>query len=659
MRRALRLAKASVAVLRYKGPLALVKQAGLWLGGERGYALRDIREMQDLGMDFHQWFLSQRATPADLEAQHARSARFVLRPLVSFVVPVYNPQPRVLAKTIESVLAQTYDQWELCMVDGASTKPGVRETLQRYAEREPRIRLTWLTENKGIAGNSNEALAVARGEFVTLLDHDDLVEPDLLYHVVEAINTQPDVDIVYYDEDLVSRNGATHKRLLFKPEWSPELVLSTPLLTHATIRRQTVLDVSGFDPAYDGTQDWDLFLRLSERTDRIVRVPRVLYHWRMADGSAAADSNAKPYVYERQLAAIQHHMRRLGAEDARAFWARQFVPRVVWTPKPTHVSIIIPTKDKVDVLRRCVDSILNRTSFNGSYEIVLVDTGSVEAATHDYYATLRNNPHVSFVQYDGSFNYSRACNVGAQHATGDSFLFLNNDVEVLDADWLTELVRWSNLSEIGIVGAKLLYPHRRIQHAGVFLGASGLAGHLYYGAPEHGFSILGSVDWYRNCAAVTGALHMMRREVYDAVGGYDETYDISYSDVAICVKAIERGYRVLYDPFVCLLHYESQSRDDREPSQHDKVRAGEDFGAYIDNGDPYFSPHLSYRASWPRLRMSDEPSRAAMYEALTGVPLSDLIATASWPGSAPRSTSAPEDSSGPLAHKRHGKPACE
>ena len=635
IRRAFRLTGASFAVLRYKGPLELAKHVGRWLMGERGYALRDIREMQDLGMDFHAWFLTQRATPAELEAQRAASAHFTLRPLISFAVPVYNPKPRVLAATIESVLAQTYDHWELCLVDGASTTSGVRETLERYAAQDSRIHVTWLSENKGIAGNSNEALATAQGEFVTLLDHDDLTEPDLLYHVVATINAQPAVDVVYYDEDLVSRNGATHKRLLFKPEWSPELVISTPLLTHATIRRQVLREVGGFDAAYDGTQDWDLFLRLAERlagdANRVVRIPRVLYHWRMAEGSAAADSNAKPYVYERQLKAIATHLQRLGAEDATATWARPFVPRVIWTPTPTHVSIIIPTKDNAAVLRRCVESIFTKTRYNGTYELVLVDTGSVEAATHAYYATLRDNPRVRFVQYEGPFNYSRACNVGAQQATGASFLFLNNDVEVLDTDWLTELVRWSNLPQIGIVGGKLLYPHRRIQHAGVFLGASGLAGHLYYGAPEHGFSILGSMDWYRNCTAVTGALQMMRREVYDAVGGYDERYDISYSDVAICVKAIEHGYRVLYDPFVCLLHYESQSRSDRQPSQHDKLRAGEDFGRYIEQGDPYFSPHLSYRASWPHLRMPDEPSRAAMYEALTGVPLAEVIAGAADP----------------------------
>jgi GT2 family glycosyltransferase len=344
----------------------------------------------------------------------------------------------------------------------------------------------------------------------------------------------------------------------------------------------------------------------------------------MIEGSVAASNMSTPSISDRQLAAIANHMRRRGAEDVVAYRVLQNAPRVVWTPKPTAVSIIIPTKDNEAVLRRCLDSILMRTAYE-YYEIILVDTGSVEEITHEYYATLRHNPRIRFVQYEGRFNYSRACNLGAQHATGESLLFLNNDVEVLDADWLEELVRWSNLPQIGIVGAKLLYPHRTIQHAGVLLGAFGLAAHLYYGYAEHSMSILGSTDWYRNCSAVTGALHMMRRQVYDAVGGYDEHYDISYGDVAICIEAIRHGYRVLYDPFVCLLHYESQSRADRTASQHDMLRAGVDFGQSIEDGDPYFSSHLSYRSLWPMLRKSDEPSRASMYEQLTGVPLQEVI----------------------------------
>ena len=298
-RRLMRLARSSVAVLRYKGPLDLAKHVALWVGGKRGYYLRDIQERLDLGMDFHEWFLLQRTPATELEAQRRLAAQFTFRPLLSFVVPVYDPAPTVLAETIESVLAQTYDRWELCLVDGASTRSGVRETLQRYVERDSRIRLTQLDANQGIAGNSNEALAMAGGEFVTLLDHDDLIEPDLLYRVVETLNTQPETDIIYYDEDLVSSDGAKHRQLLLKPGWSPELTLSTPLLTHATIRRQLILDTGGFDPAFDGTQDWDLILRLCERTNKVVLVPRVLYHWRMVEGSMAASGDSKPYVYDR------------------------------------------------------------------------------------------------------------------------------------------------------------------------------------------------------------------------------------------------------------------------------------------------------------------------------------------------------------------------
>ncbi|HEU5346534.1 MAG TPA: glycosyltransferase [Ktedonobacterales bacterium] len=630
-----KLARASGMVLRHKGPVALSRHVGQWLLGRRGYHLNDIASenkeevIHPSAAVYQAWYETQRPLPGDLEAQPAASQQFAHRPLISFVTPVYNTDPQALEQTIQSVLAQTYDHWELCLVDGGSTKAGVRETLQRFAAEDPRIRVQLLDENRGIAGNSNAAVALARGEFVTLLDHDDLVEPDLLYCVVEAINQTPEADVVYYDENLLAADGSQVFPLHFRPAWSPELLLSSPYITHCTIRRQLLLDIGGFDPALDGAQDWDLFLRLSEQTDNVVRVPRVLYHWRMVEGSAAARLDAKPEVFERQLAAIRNHVRRVTGQEATAWWYAAGIPRVTWTPAPTHVSIIIPTKDKVEVLRRCLSSILKKTAYK-DYDIVLVDTGSVEPATHRYYATLRREAErartrVTIVPYEGAFNYSRACNEGARHAEGATLLFMNNDMEILDADWLDELVRFSNLPGVGVVGAKLLYPDRRIQHAGVVVGSAGLAGHIYYRAEEHVAGLFGSVNWYRDYLAVTGALHMMRREVYDAVGGYDETYDVSYSDVAFCYRATRLGLRILYDPFVRILHYESQTRD-RMPSLHDMRVAGMELAQAIEEGDPFFSPHLSCRHAMPQLKRDDEPTPAQMLERSVGVSIETLKA---------------------------------
>lgn len=623
-----RLARASSLVLRHKGLIELSRHVGQWLLGRRGYYLKDIASENEEEMIhpstavYQAWYESQRPLPGDLEAQALASQQFAHRPLISFVTPVYNTDPQLLEQTIQSVLAQTYDHWELCLVDGGSTKQGVQETIQRFAAQDERIRVQTLSENRGIAGNSNVAVAMANGEFVTLLDHDDLVEPDLLFHVVEAINQTPEADVVYYDENRISADGTQYFQLMLKPAWSPELLLSTPFTTHSAIRRRLLLDVNSFDPAMDGTQDWDLFLRLSERTQRFVRIPRVLYHWRMSPGSAAARVDAKPYVFERQLAAIRAHMERITGQEVKCWWHAPGIPRVTWAPHPTQVSIIIPTKDNVDVLRRCLTSILKKTAYS-AYDIVLVDTGSTESATRDYYATLATEQRVKIVQYTGEFNYSRACNVGAQHAQGASLLFMNNDMEILDADWLEELVRWSNLPGIGLVGAKLLYPDRRIQHAGVIIGSAGLAGHIYYGAEEHVSSLFGSVDWYRDYLAVTGALHMMRREVYEAAGGYDEAYDISYSDVALCYQVTQLGLRVLYDPFVRVLHYESQTRD-RTPSLHDMRLAGAALLPAIEAGDPYFSPHFSQQHSMPQLKRAGELAPTQMLERLVGLSTDSL-----------------------------------
>lgn len=609
------LVRTARTILVSQGPFTLTKRLALWLLGKRrgNHGGATVSSAA-----YNAWFLQQRAKPSQLKQQRKLAEQFSPRPLISFVVPVFNPEPDVLRDTIESVQAQTYDNWELCFADGNSTSPKIRDVLQRSAQQDSRIRVNFLDKNMGISGNSNEALQMARGEFVALLDHDDLVEPDLLYHVVEALNRVPNADIVYFDEDRASADGKHYEQPLFKPDWSPELLLSNPFPMHSAIRRQLLIDIDGFDAASDGTQDWDLFLRLSERTHNFVHIPRVLYHWRMVAGSAAASPEAKPYVWERQRLAIQRHMQRLGHADARAYFAAPGILRVVWEPQPAHVSIVIPTKDKVSLLRKCLKSIRTLTSYN-NYEIVLVDTGSTEPATAKYYASLAHDNRIRIVRYEGEFNYSRVCNFGAKHATGDMLLFLNNDVEVQDNDWLDELVRWAGVPEIGVVGAKLVYPDGHIQHAGVIVGMGGVAGHLFYGLNDNIMTLFGSLDWYRNYSAVTGALHMMRREVFEAVGGYDEAYDISYSDVALCVHASKLGYRVLYDPFVRLIHFESQTRD-RSPSLHDTSLAGEHLESIIASGDSYYNPNLSYFTSTPALKSAHEISRLKMLENLISAP---------------------------------------
>jgi GT2 family glycosyltransferase len=560
------------------------------------------------GLDpYHVWIANMEPDDPALAQQRQMAEALAVRPLISFITPVYDPPPQVLRATLESVLAQTYSHWELCLADGNSTDPQVKSTLEEFARKDSRIRVEYLESNLGISGNSNRALAMARGEFVALLDHDDLVAPDMLWEVVQTLNTTPQTDIVYFDEDHITADGSLRHLPLFKPHtWSPELLLSTNYLMHSVVRRALVEEMGRFDSAMDGTQDWDLLLRCSEHTDRIVHIPRVLYHWRQLPGSGASGTR-KPGAFERQLQCIQAHLQRQGITQPMACFPSPGILRVTWPTQGTKVSIIIPTKDKVKFLRKCLTSLLERTAYP-DYEILLIDSGSRERETLDYYETLRQEPHVRLLDFPPPFNYSAANNFGAHHATGDLLLFLNNDIEILEPDWLEELVRWAERPEIGVVGTKLLYADGTIQHAGVVIGMEGLASHIFWDAPEHHCGLFGCLDWYRNYMAVTGACMLMRREVFEAVGGFDEEYILVFSDVKICLDALDKDYRNVYTPFACLCHYEGRSRADSLPLRDLKIAYSE-MRDSVEAGDLYFNPNLSYALRLPTLAPSAKDSR--------------------------------------------------
>jgi GT2 family glycosyltransferase len=554
------------------------------------------------------WIANTEPDAQELARQRQQAETLTLQPLISFITPVYNPPPQVLRATLESVLAQTYGRWELCLADGGSADPQVQAILDEFARRDPRIRVERLESNLGISGNSNRALAMARGEFIALLDHDDLLAPDMLWEVVRLLNTAPDADILYFDEDHITEDGAVRHLPMLKPDsWSPELLLSTNYLMHSVLRRALVEAVGGFDPAMDGTQDWDLLLRCTEQTDRVLHIPRVLYHWRQVPGSAASGVR-KPGTFERQLRCVEAHLKRQGIAEPQASFPLPGFVRVVWPAQGAKVSIIIPTKDKVKYLRKCVDSILERTAYP-DYEVLLVDSGSSQPETREYYAALRQEPRVRLLDFPPPFNYSAANNFGANQATGSLLLFLNNDIEILEPDWLEELARWAERPESGAVGAKLLYADDTIQHAGVVMGMEGIASHVFWDMPEHACGLFGCLDWYRNYMAVTGACMLMRREVFEAVGGFDENYVLVFSDVKICLDIIKQGYRNIYTPFARLRHYEGASRAASIPP-HDLLRAYTELRAYVETGDPYFNPNLSYAVRRPTLMPSAQASRA-------------------------------------------------
>ena len=540
---------------------------------------------------YMRWITATEPSPSTLAAQRTEAKLLLLRPLISMITPVFNPAPAALEAMIASVRAQTYDHWELCLAD-ASDRPELAPILTRAASADPRIRVRSLAKNDGISANSNAALAGANGEFVLLLDHDDTLAPNALFEVVQRIASQPDADIVYFDEDKLTEDGTQRHSPWFKPPGSsPDLMLATNYLMHGVFRRALVETVGRFDPTTDGAQDWDLALRCFEQTQHIVHIPRVLYHWRQVPGSAARDANAKPWALVGQERALRGHLTRIGAEGAEVRRLSPSALRVIWPTQGHLVSIIIPTRDKPDLIRACLHSILTITAYP-NYEVVLVDSGSTNPHTLAFYEELRGDSRVRLVQYAGEFNYSRANNQGAADARGDLLLFLNNDTEVRTADWLDELVGWIERPEVGVVGCRLVRPDGTTQHAGIAIGVGGHGSHLFDGDVTPTYGPFGSSEWYRDLMAVTGACLMTRRAVFTLVGGFDEHYRIGFSDITYCVTAHARGLRVVYTPWTTMLHHEGASRGYALPVA-DVVRATLELLPLISAGDPYFSPNLS------------------------------------------------------------------
>lgn len=544
------------------------------------------------------WIARHEPSPQELLQQRQQASRFQFQPLVSVVMPVYNPDLAILQEAVRSLAAQTYGNWELCAAGSASAE--VAAELSRLADSEKRIRLKWLPQNLGISGNSNECLRLAAGEFVTFLDQDDVLSPFAFYEVVKRLNFQPDLDFIYTDKDLLAADGSKRFSPLFKPEWSPEIMLSANYLAHMSVIRRELIERAGaFRPEFDGAQDWDLFLRVLSLTDRIGHVPVVAYHWRELPSSAASGIKAKPYAQQKQLEVVTSHLQRAGLQ-ATAALAPSGPLRVTWPVSGQNlVSIIIPNRDKVGLLRRCIESLTKVTAYK-KFEIVVVENGSKEGETFQYYEEIQQQGKSRVVVFDQPFNYSAVNNFGARHAAGSLLLFLNNDTEAIDPEWLEEMVRWAERPEIGAVGAKLLYPDRRIQHAGVVVGLSGFAGHVYSGCREGEWGSFGSSEWYRDFLAVTGACVLVRREVFEKAGGFDERFELCGSDVEFCLRLREHGYRIVYTPFAKVLHHESATRGTAIPA-HDFQQSFACYERYLKEGDPYFNPNLSYWHTHPEL----------------------------------------------------------
>ena len=524
-------------------------------------------------------------------------------PLISIVLPVYNPDLALLACAIDSVRAQIYQNWQLCIADDASTDEGVALMLQKYATSDARIVFTLRDRNGHIAACSNSALSLAAGQWIALLDQDDLLPEHALALVAAVINSHPAAGLIYSDEDKIDESGQ-RCRPYFKSDWNPELLLGQNCVSHLGVYRHTVVrEVGGFREGFEGSQDYDLALRCAEklRPTQIRHIPRVLYHWRMIEGSAAAAAEAKPYAPVAARRAIADHLRRRGiAGRVEPCPENREWHRVIYDlaqPAPL-VSIIIPTRDQLSLLRRCISSIREQTLYS-PFEIVIVDNRSTEEDTRRFLQSLKQEPNVTVVRDENEFNFSRLINRGTELARGDILAFLNNDIEAKESNWLREMVSNALRPEVGSVGARLWYPDGRLQHGGVVLGLNGVASHAFHRFPPQPIAPMNrTFVLAQNTAAVTAACMVTRKTVFADLGGFDENLPGNFNDVDFCLRLRERGWLVVWTPYANLIHHESATRgqvgraQDRDRLFREARYMEEKWSAQILR-DPYYSPDLS------------------------------------------------------------------
>lgn len=543
--------------------------------------------------------------PSAAERKKEETTVFPKNVTFSILVPLYNTPERFLREMIESVTAQTYGKWELCLADGSDDAHAfVGRICQEYRQKDSRIKYQKLAKNEGISGNTNECYKMATGNYIALFDHDDLLHPCVLFAYMQAI-CEKDADYIYCDEATFKGNSINHMITMhFKPDYAPDNLLANNYICHFSVFSRELLE-SGelFRSQFDGSQDHDMILRLTAKAKHIVHIPRILYYWRSHKGSVASSIDAKTYAINAAKGAVADRLTKLGyrnfeIESTRAF-ATIFRIKYELTSRPL-VSIIIPNKDHVDDLSRCVESIINLSTYD-NYEIVIVENNSETAEIRTYYEEISRHPRVQVVEYKGDFNYSKINNFGVQYAKGEYLLLLNNDTEVITPDWMEELLMYAMRKDVGVVGAKLYYPDKTIQHAGIVigLGAHRTAGHTHYRIPEANVGYMGKLCYAQDVTAVTGACMMVSKALYEELGGLDESFTVALNDVDFCLRVREKGLLNIFTPFAELYHYESKSRGSdkkderalRYQQESDRFRVK--WADALAKGDPYYNPNFS------------------------------------------------------------------
>ena len=584
--------------LRDEGLSKLIAKAVYYMNRNKG--LMTLGVIQD---DYQKWILEKKQSEETAGSILDNVSQLQYRPKISIVMPVFNVDPKWLALAIESVENQVYENWELCIIDDCSTN---EETLNFLCSiQNEKIKISFLDKNQGISSASNKAFSAASGEYIALMDHDDEITKDALLEVVKAIN-EKGPDLIYSDEDKIDRNNV-RRSPLFKPDWSPDLLRCQNYICHFTVIKKEILArVNGFRSGFEGAQDHDLFLRISEKTDKIYHISKVLYSWRQIETSTASTHLSKPYAQAAGLKAVNTHLKRVYSNGVYADESKYQLVYDIRFPvkyKPL-VSIIIPTKDNLACLSVCINSILTKSTYD-NYEIILLDNNSEEEATKAWLANQsENNPNIRVINADYLFCWSRLNNHGISEANGDVYIFLNNDTEIISNDWMERLTEQAMRNDTGFVGPLLLYGDETIQHAGVVVGIGGWADHIFKGMkPIHIASPYVSPLVMRNVLAVTGSCLTVSKKTIDKIGKFDESFIVCGSDVEICLRAYENGLNNIYDPFVVLYHFESRTRVPENIPECDFEMSKKHYKKYTEgSGDPYFNVNLSYNHTTPVLR---------------------------------------------------------
>lgn len=566
--------------------------------GPKEFWIRLHERFEPEEVPYGPWYEAYVPDEAALEKQ--RHHHFEYSPLISVAVPAYRTPEKFLAQMIDSLLAQTYGNWELCIANGSPEDSAMKKVLEEYTKKDSRIRVSELTENKGIAGNTNAALEMAQGEFVGLLDHDDLLAPNAIYEIVRALDEDRNLDAVYTDEDKVTTELDEHFQPHLKPDFNLDLLRSNNYICHFfVVRRSIVQKVGGFCQEFDGAQDHDFIFRCIETAEKVGHIPEILYHWRTHKASTADNPASKMYAFDAGKRAIEAHLKRTGTEGIVSHTPDLGFFRVKYPVQGQPlVSVIIPNKDEKETLKACIDSIREKTEYP-NYEIIIVENNSTTDEIFQYYKELSQDPRIRLLRWKKEFNYSAINNYGVRHANGEYLLFLNNDVTVITPGWIKELLGVCQRPEVGAAGVKLIYPDNTIQHAGCVIGLGGIAGHMFVDMPANRTGYLHKASILQDMSAVTAACMMMKRTAFEEAGGFTEKLSVAFNDVDLCLKVRKNHKLIVYDPYVQLYHMESKTRGAEDNKE--KVRRFQEEIEYmwcqwidiLKKGDPYYNKNLS------------------------------------------------------------------